>query len=458
MVEIKYPEFAKDRGPGFWLRASNVWAARQKIFRADYSNDWRYTFGNAGPPSRSVSIEKLLEYKERRTDGFRFIIIGDTGEGDRSQYGFVPLIRNLNPDFMIINGDVAYPSGRAGSWDRDDDDYIAGFFEPYKNMRIPIWATPGNHEYYSPGDGKEFFEIFCGREHDRCWNDFGLVHSVLQPGTYWELREEERKEGLVIIGLDSGKKGNLDGISIWERLSRVSNFFDQSGDADQHKWFDSRLRLAEERKEKVIVLFHIPALVREKHDADILLTTIHQHISRYPCVKLIVCAHEHNFQKYDPSMFTRYLTAHHDVGTSKSAPHYIVMGNGGAYLSNTNFKNGEFTSVRYPNLAQWNENIAEGRKIVSSVGLEKTVVGQLAGKFEKAALDDGDVARFLSLLLVDVKITGGGSITVTPIFMNDLQSLFDPGSSGVVYTNDENVRLSPMYVDRCFQNHLSIKM
>lgn len=457
MVDIQYPNFAKDRGPGFWLRAANIWAARSKNIRADYSNDWRYTFGESSSISRSVSIEKLLEYKEKDPKGFRFLIIGDTGEGDRSQYGFIPVIRNLKPDFMIINGDVAYPSGRAGSWDRDDDDYVAGLFEPYKNLRIPIWATPGNHEYYSPHDGKEFYEVFCGTQHDRCWNDFGLVHKVLQPGTYWELREEQRKPGLVVIGLDSGKKGNLDGISIWERLSRVSNFFDQSADSKQHDWFESRLRIAEERKDKVIVLFHIPSLVREEHDKEILLQKVHQYIAKYPCVKLVVCGHEHNYQHYRAETFQRYLNENHDTGKAQSSPPYIVMGNGGAYLSNTNFPNGHYPSLRYPNIEQWNEAIAQGRQIVSSIGLEKTLVGQLAGKLEKAALDDGDVARFLSLLLVEVKYDTDPAITITPIFMDDLKNLFDPQSNQTVRVNDENLKIYPVYLERCYRRDLAIQ-
>ena len=72
-------------------------------------------------------------------------ILGDTGEGDTSQYALLPLLHAANPDLIIINGDVAYPAGEL-------DDFVEGFFRPYTGFGIPIWATAGNHEYYSGVD------------------------------------------------------------------------------------------------------------------------------------------------------------------------------------------------------------------------------------------------------------------------------------------------------------------
>ncbi len=133
-----WPRFGSVRGPGFWVDPRN-WVASRKKLRRDHTVEWRRRYEAEYPsaPARSVPFEKLTN-RDAGT-GFSFIILGDTGEGDRSQYGLLPLIRTLAPDFLIINGDLAYPAGR-------EQDFIEGFFAPYQNLQVPVWATPGNHE------------------------------------------------------------------------------------------------------------------------------------------------------------------------------------------------------------------------------------------------------------------------------------------------------------------------
>ncbi len=162
MVDIRYPV---RRSVGYWLRPKNLIASRNSFMRVDYSNEWKYQFGDPNPPNRSVPLSHLLKPETNHKEGFRFIILGDTGEGDRSQYGLLPLIRKFNPDFLVINGDIAYPAGRIGM-NPGEDDFIAGFFKPYSNFNCSIWATPGNHEYYSPNNGRDFYDVFCTRKHD----------------------------------------------------------------------------------------------------------------------------------------------------------------------------------------------------------------------------------------------------------------------------------------------------
>ena len=259
MADIRYPCFTGQRGVGYWLHPKNLLASRQKILRVDYSNEWRYEFGDPNPPDRSVALSQILPADKNSNKGFRIIILGDTGEGDKSQYSLLPLIYAFNPDFIIINGDVAYPAGRMGL-DPEKDDFLSGFFKPYSHLNIPIWATPGNHEYYSPNNGRDFYDIFCTKKYDRYWGEYGLRHSVLQPGMFWELSDENGASKLVIIGLDSGKSANLDGHnSLWQFWKRKIY-----PDHTQHSWLDERLRKAQNSGNKVIILFHIPALSRDK--------------------------------------------------------------------------------------------------------------------------------------------------------------------------------------------------
>jgi 3',5'-cyclic AMP phosphodiesterase CpdA len=287
-IKIVYPPITNNRGPGYWMKWKNIWESRRKIFRADHSNEWRYSFSkiNPEPINRSIAFSELLN--EPVGDSFKFIILGDTGEGDRSQYALLPLIRVHKPDFMIINGDVAYPAGR-------EEDFMAGFFEPYRGFNIPIWAVPGNHEYYSKYRGQEFYDIFCTYKWARVWEEYGL-RFVKQPGTYWELTDNEGRTTLVVIGIDTGMSGDLDGYKVGNPVDR-----------EQLSWLNGRLKIAEKAGKKVIILFHIPALANQKLIKKTHLFQLHFLIAKYSCVKMVIGAHQHNHQRYSPEVFRRFL-------------------------------------------------------------------------------------------------------------------------------------------------------
>jgi uncharacterized membrane protein HdeD (DUF308 family) len=80
------------------------------------------------------------------TDGdFSFIVIGDTGEGDASQNVLRDqLLKVAAADavrFVVISSDVVYPNGAM-------IDYEAKFWLPFKGVDKPVYAIPGNHDWY----------------------------------------------------------------------------------------------------------------------------------------------------------------------------------------------------------------------------------------------------------------------------------------------------------------------
>ncbi|MGB9378056.1 MAG: hypothetical protein WCB04_11145 [Mycobacteriales bacterium] len=94
---------------------------------------------------------------ERKEDT-AFIVLGDPGEQDASQYVVVPALTEqaADVDFMVICSDVIYPSG-------DVNDYVDGFYVPYGSLvSLPILALPGNHDWYDGLTG--FMWNFCGAE------------------------------------------------------------------------------------------------------------------------------------------------------------------------------------------------------------------------------------------------------------------------------------------------------
>jgi uncharacterized membrane protein HdeD (DUF308 family) len=76
---------------------------------------------------------------------FSFLVVGDPGEGDASQYSLVSryleLGRRDDVKFLIVSSDVIYPAGAM-------DDYEANFYLPFQGFAKPIYAIPGNHDWY----------------------------------------------------------------------------------------------------------------------------------------------------------------------------------------------------------------------------------------------------------------------------------------------------------------------
>jgi len=81
---------------------------------------------------------------------FSFLVIGDPGEGDASQYSLTSryLKLGLNDDvkFLIISSDVIYPAGAMR-------DYEANFYLPFQGFAKPVYAIPGNHDWYDALEG-----------------------------------------------------------------------------------------------------------------------------------------------------------------------------------------------------------------------------------------------------------------------------------------------------------------
>ncbi|MGY0390323.1 metallophosphoesterase [Nocardioides sp. WG-D5] len=98
----------------------------------------------------------------------RFLVIGDTGEQDPSQYVVAPALARAararsdreQAGFVLVLSDVIYPSGNV-------NDYVDGFYKPYRSNRVlglnapsdvrdkfalpenvPVYAIPGNHDWY----------------------------------------------------------------------------------------------------------------------------------------------------------------------------------------------------------------------------------------------------------------------------------------------------------------------
>jgi hypothetical protein len=95
-------------------------------------------------------------------EDFSFIVIGDTGEGDASQHILRDQLLAVagRPDvrFVVISSDVVYPVGAM-------KDYEAKFWLPFKGVAKPVYAIPGNHDWYDALEAfaATFFEPAAAR-------------------------------------------------------------------------------------------------------------------------------------------------------------------------------------------------------------------------------------------------------------------------------------------------------
>ncbi|MFG2634586.1 metallophosphoesterase family protein [Streptomyces sp. NPDC048362] len=215
-----------------WLNPKTLWAARNGVLASWFGDPTGRTRGRwvarreaAGAPADKVILREV-------PDRFSFMVLGDTGEGDASQYAVVPGFLKVGRDteFAVIASDVIYPVGSA-------DDYGDKFFRPYRDYQAPIYAIPGNHDWYE--DLGAFMRVFCAdtppldpgprpRPLTRAWWRARLWHRpgptdeqrlaaarqlraapaqrAEQPGPYWAIDAGPVR----IVGIDTGLLGTVD--------------------------------------------------------------------------------------------------------------------------------------------------------------------------------------------------------------------------------------------------------
>jgi hypothetical protein len=136
---------------------------------------------------------RVTGFADRRS--VSFIVMGDTGEGDNSQYRVVPslLRQGQDTDFLFLCSDVVYPAGGI-------EEYGTKVTAPYRDYRGPIYGIPGNHGWFDDADG--FMYWFCNanqrpsrqrglrpRVRDRLWrrSPQGRIEALLPMAAVREL-------------------------------------------------------------------------------------------------------------------------------------------------------------------------------------------------------------------------------------------------------------------------------
>jgi hypothetical protein len=249
-----------------WIDPVPLWQSRNQTLArllGDPTNDERRLWMRLQREAGKLQEDLVIDEGAGREE-VSFIVIGDTGEGDASQQAVVdPLLaRGLDTDFMIFCSDVIYPAG-------DAEDYDAKFYAPYEVYQKPIYALPGNHDWY---DG------LVGFMHHLCGADVSALPAVEErPSSLKErLRrllwrrpaektsqelparrrgEEGRRTGqrspyfaidagpLLLVGIDTGMGGPIDREqAAWLRETRARTGPRSSSPASPSTWTASAAR------------------------------------------------------------------------------------------------------------------------------------------------------------------------------------------------------------------------
>ena len=255
---------------------------------------------------------------------FSFVVIGDTGEGDPSQMSLrdqlVAASKRENTRFLVLSSDVIYPDGKM-------KDYETNFYMGFKGFEKPIYAIPGNHDWY---DADEAFNANF-LEHDaailslraRLATDL-KTHLITTNKRFDEMTAEAKrlreyyriKNGLQRAPFFEMHQPGFSLIAVDTGIMRTI-------DEKEKAWLEASLQRAGGNF-KLVVLGH-PFYVGGKDSAanDPPFNEIHEILRRYQ-VDVAMAGDTHDFEFYRE----KYPSAN-----GQREMLHFVNGGGGAYLS-----------------------------------------------------------------------------------------------------------------------------
>lgn len=140
-----------------WFFNSEAWASIVWHRWAEARTDtWRENMVGALRQhyhAEGISDDRLFRVEPPGLTGsedFSFLVLGDNGDGSAAQQSlrdqYLSLGKRPDVKFLMIAADVIYPEGAMR-------DYEPNFYLPFKGFTKPIYAIPGNHDWYDALEG-----------------------------------------------------------------------------------------------------------------------------------------------------------------------------------------------------------------------------------------------------------------------------------------------------------------
>jgi uncharacterized membrane protein HdeD (DUF308 family) len=276
--------------------------------------------GRPGVPSETLWA---VHPPEIAGPDFSFLVIGDPGEGDPSQSilrdRYLLEGRRDDVKFIVISSDVIYPAGAIR-------DYEFKFYLPFKGFTKPIYAIPGNHDWFDALEGftANFLEADAARtalrarraadrlsetlagapveafltEAARLRREYG-VQTGLQRAPFFEMHTER----FALIAVDTGIRRRID--------------------ARQRAWLEAALERARGKFVMAVLGHPFYAGGHAQGAEDPNFASLHQLLRQHE-VPLVMAGDTHDFEYYREGYPGR---------RGPAVMHHFVNGGGGAYLS-----------------------------------------------------------------------------------------------------------------------------
>ncbi len=307
-----------------WYFNSENWAAAIYNSWAEQRTDtWRSAMSRAvraATPEANPARAFALRPPGIGGD-FAFLVIGDPGEGDASQHVLRDQIIRAGAEvrFMVISSDVIYPTGSMKN-------YEANFWLPFKGFDKPVYAIPGNHDWYDALEGftATFFvpEAAAVAMRARVESDHRLT-STTDSRIAWLVGEAARlrREYGIPTGFQHAPYFQIQ----TERfaLLAVDTGVLRRVDPDQLDWL--RAGLEQSRGKFTMVILGHPLYAGGQYQAgdDEAFVAIHR-LLREHGVGLVMAGDTHDLE--------HYVERYREDGRER-VMHHVVNGGGGAYLS-----------------------------------------------------------------------------------------------------------------------------
>jgi uncharacterized membrane protein HdeD (DUF308 family) len=250
---------------------------------------------------------------------FSFLVIGDPGEGDASQYSlasrYIRLGQNDDVKFLVVSSDVIYPAGAI-------EDYEAKFYLPLQGLAKPVYAIPGNHDWFDALEGfnANFLEPKAARAAIEARVDADLKLTSTDARRIDKLTAyAERMRRLYAVNTGSQRAPFFELQTDDFALIAIDTGILRSVDDRQRGWIERALERSRGKFAIAIVGHPRFAGGRDNAEADEKLTALYQLLTSYG-VRIVMAGDTHDFEYYWEASGPRGI-------------HHFVNGGGGAYLS-----------------------------------------------------------------------------------------------------------------------------
>jgi uncharacterized membrane protein HdeD (DUF308 family) len=252
---------------------------------------------------------------------FSFLVIGDPGEGDASQYSlierYLELGRRDDIKFLVISSDVIYPAGAMV-------DYEKNFYLPFKGFTKPIYAIPGNHDWFDALEGfnANFLKDKAARVALSARADADLnLTSTDKDRINHLLKRAQELRNLYGIRNDEQRAPYFDIQTEDFALIAVDTGILRSVDDRQRAWLADVLKQAKGKFIMVIVGHPKYAAGVDTSVGDASFAELYDRLERAGA-RVLMAGDTHDFEFYIE-----------EPAGDESPRYYFVNGGGGAYLS-----------------------------------------------------------------------------------------------------------------------------